>query len=77
MKIVRLTVLAAALISMPSAAWTQGKLAAKDAVLYFIWPQSGATIKGGFWCRFGLRNMVSPTRGTNFRTAVIIICWLM
>ena len=26
-------------------------------LLYFVWPQNGTTIKGGFWCRFGLRNM--------------------
>lgn len=35
--------------------------AAKDAYLYFIWPQDGQHIKGAFWCRFGLRNMgVAP-----------------
>jgi hypothetical protein len=28
-----------------------------DAYLYIIWPQDGASIKGAFWCRFGLRNM--------------------
>ncbi len=22
-----------------------------------MWPQNGTVIKGGFWCRFGLRNM--------------------
>ena len=26
-------------------------------ILYIIWPQDGARSKGGFWCRFGLRNM--------------------
>jgi len=31
--------------------------APSDAVLYIIWPQDGAKIKGAFWCRFGLRNM--------------------
>lgn len=31
--------------------------APSDAVLYIIWPQDGARIKGAFWCRFGLRNM--------------------
>jgi len=28
-----------------------------DAYLYIIWPNEGERIKGGFWCRFGLRNM--------------------
>ena len=31
--------------------------APSDAVLYIIWPQDGAKLKGAFWCRFGLRNM--------------------
>jgi hypothetical protein len=31
--------------------------AAKDTYLYIIWPLDGTQIKGGFWCRFGLRNM--------------------
>jgi hypothetical protein len=35
--------------------------APKDAHLYIIWPNDGETIKGPFWCRFGLRNMgVAP-----------------
>ena len=57
MKIVRLLLLAVALASPSSAALAQGKAPGKDALLYFIWPQNGAVIKGGFWCRFGLRNM--------------------
>lgn len=28
-----------------------------DAYLYIIWPNDGEHIKGGFWIRFGLRNM--------------------
>jgi hypothetical protein len=33
-----------------------------NAVVYFIWPSDGTTIKGGkFWARFGLREMgVAP-----------------
>ena len=57
MKIVRFIALIALLASVSCAAQAQGKSAPKDAVLYFIWPQNGAIIKGGFWCRFGLRNM--------------------
>lgn len=69
MKIVRLMVLAAALVLLPSAAQSQGKAPAKDALLYFIWPQNGATIKGGFWCRFGLRNMGITHAGENFQNS--------
>ena len=69
MKIVRLLVLAAALVCVSSAAQSQGKPAAKDALLYFIWPQSGATIKGGFWCRFGLRNMGVTHAGDDFQNS--------
>ena len=47
MKIVRLVLLAAALAFLPSAVQAQGKPAPKDALLYFIWPQNGAVIKGG------------------------------
>jgi hypothetical protein len=56
-RIVRLVVLAGALASGCCAAHAQGKPPGKDALLYFIWPQNGAKIKGGFWVRFGLRNM--------------------
>src|ERR1700746_257657 len=69
MKIVRLLVLAAALVCVSGAAQAQGKPAAKDALLYFIWPQSGATIKGGFWCRFGLRNMGVTHAGDDFQNS--------
>jgi len=57
MKIARSLVLSAALVAAWCPAHAQGKPAPKDAVLYFVWPQNGTTIKGGFWCRFGLRNM--------------------
>jgi hypothetical protein len=64
-RIIRL-ILLAALLTAPSAAHAQGKPAPKDALLYFIWPQSGATIKGAFWCRFGLRNMGVTHAGDDF-----------
>ena len=66
MRIVRLILLAAALASVSCAAHAQGKSAAKDALLYFIWPENGAAIKGGFWCRFGLRNMGVTHAGDEF-----------
>ena len=69
MKIVRLLLLAVALASLSSAALAQGKAPGKDALLYFIWPQNGAVIKGGFWCRFGLRNMGITHAGEDFQNS--------
>jgi len=66
MKIARSIVLSAALAFVSFAAHAQGTPAPKDAVLYFIWPHDGATIKGGFWCRFGLRNMGITHAGDDF-----------
>jgi hypothetical protein len=66
MKMAGSIMLSAALALLPSAAHTQGKPAPKDAVLYFVWPQDGATIKGGFWCRFGLRNMGVTHAGDDY-----------
>jgi Domain of unknown function (DUF4399) len=66
MKIVRLLLLAVALAFLPGLAHAQGKAPAKDALLYFIWPQNGTVIKGGFWCRFGLRNMGVTHAGEDF-----------
>jgi hypothetical protein len=57
MKFRRAAFLSAALVVLPTAASAQGTPAPRDAYLYFIWPQDGATIKGAFWARFGLRNM--------------------
>jgi hypothetical protein len=59
MRITRRLVLAAApvltLVAVPALAGPTP--AAKNARLYFIWPQDGEQIRGSFWCRFGLRNM--------------------
>src|SRR2546430_6561228 len=66
MRITRLIVLSVALAAVSCAAHAQGKPAAKDAVLYFVWPQDGTVIKGGFWCRFGLRNMGVTHAGDSF-----------
>ena len=67
MKITRLIALSAVLICLTFAAHAQGRPAPKDALLYFVWPQNGATIKGGFWCRFGLRNMGVTHAGDDFQ----------
>ena len=69
MKIVRLLLLAVALASLSSGALAQGKAPGKDALLYFIWPQNGTVIKGGFWCRFGLRNMGITHAGEDFQNS--------
>ena len=69
MKVVRLMVLAVALVTVSCAAQAQGKPAPKDALVYFIWPQNGATIKGAFWCRFGLRNMGVTHAGDDFQNS--------
>ncbi len=68
-RIVRSAMLAVALTMAPCAAQAQGKSAPKDALLYFIWPQNGSTIKGGFWCRFGLRNMGVTHAGDDFQNS--------
>ena len=69
MKIIRLVMLCAVLSLLSFAAQAQGKPAGKDAVLYFVWPQNGTTIKGGFWCRFGLRNMGVTHAGDDFQNS--------
>ena len=66
MSIARLIVLSAALVLPSAAAVAQGKPQGKDALLYFVWPQDGATIKGAFWCRFGLRNMGVTHAGDSY-----------
>ncbi len=69
MKIVRLFALFIIIISFPFGAHAQGKPAPKDAVLYFVWPQDNTTIKGAFWCRFGLRNMGVTHAGDDFQNS--------
>jgi hypothetical protein len=69
MKITRLIALSVVLTCLSFGAYAQGKPAPKDALLYFVWPQNGTTIKGGFWCRFGLRNMGVTHAGDNFKNS--------
>ncbi len=69
MKIARLIALSAVMACLSFAAYAQGKPAPKDALLYFVWPQDGASIKGGFSCRFGLRNMGVTHAGDNFKNS--------
>jgi hypothetical protein len=58
MPLFRMALLCAALALPPAAALAQAKTTPKDALIYIISPEDGATVKGAFWCRFGLRNMV-------------------
>lgn len=70
MKIIRFVMLSVALtLACFGAARAQGKPAGKDTVLYFVWPQNGAVIKGGFWCRFGLRGMGVTHAGDDFKNS--------
>jgi Domain of unknown function (DUF4399) len=66
MPLARLALLCAALALLPAAALAQGKATPKDALLYIIYPEDGATVKGPFWCRFGLRNMGVAPAGSDF-----------
>lgn len=65
MRHARAILITAALSVLPVAAYSQGKPAPADAFLYLIWPPDGATLKGAFWCRFGLRNMGVTQAGSN------------
>jgi hypothetical protein len=69
MNIVRCIALLVMLSLLPSAAYPQGKPAPKDAKLYFITPHDGQRIKGGFWCRFGLRNMGVTHAGDEYQNS--------
>jgi Domain of unknown function (DUF4399) len=66
MPLLRRALLCAALALLPVAAMAQGKTTPKDALIYIIAPEDGATVKGAFWCRFGLRNMGVAPAGHDF-----------
>src|SRR5262245_63581420 len=69
MGIIRIIMLSTTLTLLTFAAHAQGTPAAKDAYLYFVWPQDGTVIKGAFWARFGLRNMGVTHAGDDFENA--------
>lgn len=69
MMMVRCIALAAVLALIPGAAYPQGKPAPKDAKLYFITPHDGQRIRGGFWVRFGLRNMGVTHAGDEYQNS--------
>ncbi len=75
MNIVRLMVLSATLTLLSVCAPTRRENLRQGCVLYFVWPQNGAVIKGAFWCRFGLRNMGVTHAGDDFpEQPATIIC---
>ena len=65
MPIGRMAWLLAALLLMPFRASAQDMPAPKDVYLYIISPQDGEVLKGGFLCRFGLRNMLVVRAGND------------
>jgi len=65
MEIIR-NALVIALLMTPTVGFGQGVAKPKNAYLYIISPHDGATVSGGFWCRFGLRNMGVTHAGSNF-----------
>ncbi|MFB9266438.1 DUF4399 domain-containing protein [Bradyrhizobium erythrophlei] len=69
MRVARSILIATALALFASPVYAQGKPAPKEAKLYFIWPHDGATLKGGFWCRFGLRNMGVTHAGDDYQNS--------
>jgi hypothetical protein len=66
MQIIRIVALSAVLTALSFAAHGQGTPAPPNANLYFISPRDGATVRGAFWCRFGLRNMGVTHAGDDF-----------
>jgi Domain of unknown function (DUF4399) len=62
----RAALLSAMLTLLSCAAHAQGTPSPRNAYLYFISPVDGATVKGAFWCRFGLRNMGVTHAGDDY-----------
>jgi hypothetical protein len=66
MLLLRMTSLGVALALLPATALAQAKTAPKDAQIYIMYPEDGATERGAFLCRFGLRNMGVAPAGQDF-----------
>ncbi|HVX76943.1 MAG TPA: DUF4399 domain-containing protein [Bradyrhizobium sp.] len=69
MRIARIIALVAAFVLLADTACAQEQTAPKDARLYFITPRDGAVVRGGFWCRFGLRNMGVTHAGDTYQNS--------
>lgn len=66
MLLLRMPLLCVALALLPGVALAQARTPPKDALIYIMYPQDGATLKGAFLCRFGLRNMGVAPAGQDF-----------
>lgn len=66
MAITRRILLSAMALLLTRRAGAQGTSAPADVVLYFISPSDGATIRGAFDCRFGLKNMGVTHAGDSY-----------
>jgi hypothetical protein len=66
MLLLRMPLLCVALALLPAAAPAQAKTPPKDARIYIMYPEDGATERGAFLCRFGLRNMGIAPAGQDF-----------
>lgn len=62
----RMPLLCVALALLPAVALAQARTPPKDARIYIMYPEDGATERGAFLCRFGLRNMGVAPAGQNF-----------
>ena len=69
----RSLVSASLLLLLPKVAGAQETPAPKDRVLYFISPIDGASVRGSFDVRFGLKKWASPMRATRILTVAITI----
>jgi hypothetical protein len=62
----RIALLCLALVLLPAAVLAQARPTPKDALIYIAYPEDGASVKGPFMCRFGLRNMGVAPAGHDF-----------
>jgi Domain of unknown function (DUF4399) len=60
----RIALLCVALL--PAVVLAQARPTPKDAMIYIMYPEDGASVKGSFLCRFGLRNMGVAPAGHDF-----------
>jgi Domain of unknown function (DUF4399) len=58
-----------AVLVLPSGAYSEEIRDPTMPYLYIIYPPDGATVRGAFWCRFGLRNMGVTHAGDQFLDA--------
>ena len=66
MPLLRMALLCSALALLPTAVLAEAKPTPKDAMIYIMYPEDGASVKGSFLCRFGLRNMGVAPAGNDF-----------